>query len=366
MKGNGVTRRSFFKYCGMGGILAGIAGVGGIRNAFAVRDIPSSSDLWMNRDAYLTEVLSWIPNIPHYQKKEVIGTVDYKHLPENKYKEKGRSLVGLVNATGDLKKDIKGVVNSIGGFGKALKKTDRILIKPNFNSPDPPPASTAMDFLAAVIQVLQDEGYTNLTIGESVGAPWGPSERVFKMVGADQVARENKVPLLDFDKVKWMDVPLKGEFLDVMAYPADLQNFDKIIYLPCMKTHFLGGFTMSLKLTVGLTHPVDRGKIHADNHIFVAQRVAELNKVVHPDLIIMDGRKAFVSGGPAHGLAVNPGFVLASGDQVALDIWGVKIIQQWEARNKLNMYPWYLPQIRQAVMWGIGARNENEMVLVRA
>lgn len=363
---DGISRRSFFKYFGLATVAA--AGVAGLKKpALAARDYSSSSDLWENRDAYLSELISWIPDIPLYRRKgaELIGTVYFRHVPVNPYRKDGKSLVSLVYAGRDLKKDIKRAVDAIGGFGKALRKTDKILLKPNFNSPDPPPAGSSLDFLAAVFQVLQDEGYTNLTLGESVGGPWGPTERVLKMVGADQLTREHGVELLDFEKGRWMDVPLDGEFLDVMAYPASLREFDKIIYLPVMKTHFLAGFTMSLKLTQGLIHPADKGKVHADNHIFVAQRVAELNKFIRPDLIIMDGRKSFVSGGPAHGLAVEPGFILASGDQVALDVWGVKILQQWQAVNKLNMYAWRLPQIAQAVKWEIGARSDDEVVLVR-
>ncbi|MBI3989563.1 MAG: DUF362 domain-containing protein [candidate division NC10 bacterium] len=366
MMKDGISRRSFFKYFGLAAAAA--AGIAGPKKeAFAARDYPSSSSLWQDRDAYLKDIIAWIPDIPLYQKKgaEVIGTVNFRHLPVNQYRKDGKSLVSLVYAGPDLKKDIKRAVDAIGGFGKALRRTDRILLKPNFNSPDPPPAGSSLDFLAAVFQVLQDEGYTNLTLGESVGGPWGPSERVLKMIGADQLTREHGVKLLNFEEGKWMDVPLNGEFLDVMAYPASLQEFDKIIYLPVMKTHFLAGFTMGLKLSQGLIHPADKGKVHADNHIFVAQRIAELNKVIHPDLIIMDGRRSFVSGGPAHGLAIEPGFVLASGDQIANDVWGVKILQQWQAVNKLNMYAWQLPQIAQAVRWELGARSDNEVALVR-
>ena len=72
--------------------------------------------------------------------------------------------------------------------------------------------------------------------------------------------------MLDFDQSQYIDVPIGGEYLDLIAYPKDLENFDKIIYLPTMKTHFAAGFSMSLKLTVGFTHLADRTILHGDNN----------------------------------------------------------------------------------------------------
>ena len=177
--------------------------------------------------------------------------------------------------------------------------------------------------------------------------------------------REIQIPLLDFDLSQYIDVPIDGEHLEVIAYPKDLEVFDKIIYLPTMKTHYLAGFSMSLKLTVGLTHLFDRFLLHADNNMFVSQRSAEMNIPVKPDLIIMDGRISFVSGGPAIGLAVHPGVILASGDPIALDVQGVRLLQNYAAVNHLTGDPWALQQIRTAVKHGLGIQGEDLMLLVR-
>ena len=99
-----------------------------------------------------------------------------------------------------------------------------------------------------------------------------------------------QVPLIDFDQSSYMDVPVDGEHSDVIAYPRELEEFDEIIYLPTMKTHFLAGFSMSLKLAVGLTHLFDRFLLHADSNMFVCERATEMSIPIKPDLIIMDGR----------------------------------------------------------------------------
>jgi len=237
---------------------------------------------------------------------------------------------------------------------------------------------TDPEFLRALIIVLKDEGYTNLTVADTCG-PWGPTERVIKKVGYDVVCRETNTPLKTWEGEKWMNIRnANAEFLGklgggdgTVAYPADLRNYDKVIYTPVMKTHFLGGITMSLKLSVGILHRADRGAyLHGFNHIFVAEQSAEINLPFRPDLIIMDGRRSLISGGPSHGEQVKPGMILASGDQVANDVTGIRILQEWYpnmAQNKIGMYAWYQKQILQAVKLGIGyARKEEDIKLVLA
>jgi len=84
------------------------------------------------------------------------------------------------------------------------------------------------------------------------------------------------------------------------------------------------------------------------------QKVAEINLCWQPNLIIMDGRKAFVSGGPAKGQVVEPGLILASGDLVAIDVEAMKVLLAYEARNRLISDPWQSPQIAAALKHGLG------------
>jgi len=302
---------------------------------------------------------------PPLMKKEVWGRVDLHHRGPNPYMREGKALVSFVVAKRDVKSDIQKAVDLLGGFGKSLKPQDRILLKPNFNSDDPPPGSTAFDFLIAVIELLREHGYTRISVGEGSGRSWVPTEKVFQKTGLFLKMAEMKIPLLDFDRSQYLDVLINGEFLDLIAYPKDLESFDKIIYLPTMKTHYTAGFSMSLKLTMGFVHLADRAILHGDNNMFLSQRTAEMNIPIKPDLIIMDGRISFVSGGPAIGLVMHPGVILASGDQVALDVQGVRLLQNYAAVNHLVGDAWALPQIKTAVKHRLGIENDRELLLVR-
>jgi uncharacterized protein (DUF362 family) len=73
----------------------------------------------------------------------------------------------------------------------------------------------------------------------------------------------------------------------------------------------------------------------------------------------MDGRKCFISGGPANGELREPNVILASGDRIAIDVEALKIIQRYEGAS-LNQNPWSYAQIRRAVELGIGVKDERE------
>jgi len=392
MSSTKITRRDFIekvaKYCG-----AGVAALGvlGPMRAHAVADLdtPAHEGVWRMRDSQLMQYGEFVKNAPlpkDYFEKPADSLinggalVNWTHLHPNYYADGKKSLVGLIMATEldkDLNGDIKKAMKLVGGFEKSLKKSDKILIKPNMNTGDPwPQGGTDADFLKALISVLKDEGYTNLTVADTCG-PWGPTDRVMKKLGLDQACKETNTPIKNWEAEKWMNIRnAKAEFLGrigggdgTVSYPADLQNYDKVIYTPVMKTHFLGGITMALKLSVGILHRADRGgSLHNFNHIFVAEQAAEINLPFQPDLIIMDGRRSLISGGPSHGEQVKPGMIVVSGDQVACDVTGIKILQEWYpnmAQNKITTYAWHQKQILQAVKVGVGyAKKEEDIKLV--
>ncbi len=397
MSSKEVTRRTFFqnviKYCGAGVAALGLRGVEHAHaGPFATPDldVPTQTGTWRMRDAQLMQYSDFITNAPipkdYFEKspESLINggaPVDWSHLHPNYYTDdQKRSLVGMIMATNldqDLTGDIKKAMKLVGGFERSLKKTDKILIKPNMNTGDPwPGGGTDHAFLKALITVLKDGGYNNITVADTCG-PWGPTDRVINLLGLDAVCKETGTPIKTWEKEKWMNIRnAKAEYLGKMgggdgtvAYPADLRNYDKVIYTPVMKTHLLGGITQSLKLSVGLLHRADRGKyLHSFNHIFVAQQAAEINLPFRPDLIVMDGRRGFVAGGPSQGEEVKPGVIIVSGDQVANDVTGIRTLQEWYpsmAANKIGMYAWYQKQIAQAVKLDIGyAKKEDDIKLV--
>jgi uncharacterized protein (DUF362 family) len=298
---------------------------------------------------------------------------DWRHRPDNAYKKGDQAQVSIVSTENrGLKEAVKMAVDAIGGIRKALTPGDRVLLKPNFNSDDPYPASTDLGFLKAVVEILREDGITDLTLGERAGWPWMPTADVLEEMEVLEACEDLKLPILNFDSGPWMDVRLddKARWWTKVAYHKSLKDFDKIVFLPCQKHHFLARFTMSLKLAVGLTNPAEMAYLHADRGQGKTDEPMELKMIefglaVGPDLIIMDGRKSFVTAGPDMGEVVEPNVILASGDRIALDAEGVKILQSYPRDNLIQMPVWEIPSIVRAVELGLGVKGEADYEVIR-
>jgi uncharacterized protein (DUF362 family) len=290
-----------------------------------------------------------------------IPLVDPRPRPANPWLRNGQALVAKVKTGGDIRAAVDRAIALLGSMELVIGKGDRVLLKPNFNSQDPYPGSTDLVFLRAVVELLLEAG-AKVTVGESSGGIWRPTRKVFRKVGMFEVAHDLGVELIAFDDKPsdWVRVRVDGDYLSSVSMPRTAYEADKIVYLPCMKTHNLARFSGALKLAVGFMHPGERRALHASH---LEQKIAEISLCWQPNLIIMDGRKAFVSGGPAKGQLVEPEVVLASGDLVAIDVEAIKVLLAYEANNKLVADPWQSPQVVTALKHGLGA-GKNRYIVV--
>jgi uncharacterized protein (DUF362 family) len=278
-------------------------------------------------------------------------------IRENLFRKGGKVLVSKVpNANGqDLKGNILKAVDLLGGFSKVIEKGDEILLKPNLNTGDAPPGSSDPDFVKAVIELLYEHGASKVVLGESSMFSLS-THKVLEDTGMLKKAEEAGAEVESFDEGKWVKVSTGGEYLGTVSLPERALEAKKLVYVCCMKTHRWAKFTLSLKLAVGFMKPSERMLLHARN---LEEKIADLNLVVHPSLIIMDGRKCFISGGPACGELRKPNVVLASEDRIATDVEAIKVIENFEGSN-LKADPWNYTQIRRAVELGIGVKSEQD------
>ena len=120
-----------------------------------------------------------------------------------------------------------------------------------------------------------------------------------------------------FDEGEWVPVETGGRYLKKVALAKAGLEAEKIVYVCCLKTHRYADFTLSLKLAMGFVRRQDRVPMHLWR---LSEKLADLNLAIAPDLIIMDGRRCFISGGPSNGDLRQPNLILASGDRIAIDV----------------------------------------------
>jgi uncharacterized protein (DUF362 family) len=124
---------------------------------------------------------------------------------------------------------------------------------------------------------------------------------------------------------------------------------------------------LSLKNSVGLVaKKVPDGKydymweLHGSP--FQRQMIAEINGHYKLDLVLMDGIKAFVTGGPEKGKVVEPELLLASKDRVAIDAVGVAILKMYGAKGKVGEADVFMQdQLKRAAELGFGAQSPDEI-----
>jgi len=262
-----------------------------------------------------------------------------------------------------------GVNKSIELLGINPIEGKHVIFKPNFNTADPPPASTAMDTFKPLVQKLKEMGAKGITVAERSGP--ANTEEVFKEKGLYKLAEE-----LNFDIVNLATVPEEEYILkkpegshwkDGFLFAKIYDEAECIVETCCLKTHQYGGhFTLTMKNAVGLV-PRDNYQYMKELHSSEYQRemIAEINAVYKPDLIVIDGILTFVDGGPMEGTRKEANVFLAGTDKVALDAVGVAILRILGTTPEVTNGPIFeQAQIKRAVELGIGISSEDEIEFI--
>ncbi|MFC1731866.1 DUF362 domain-containing protein [candidate division KSB1 bacterium] len=276
------------------------------------------------------------------------------------FTKKGKELVSKVKAGSDLKKSINKSVRLIGGFSKFVKKGDTIVVKPNFNTDDEFPGSSDPNFVKAVIDLLYNAGAKKVILAES---SWfrGDTKKYLESTGMMFKARKARADVVVLNDGKWIPMTVVGKHMKRFHVAEVYTKYDKIVFLPCMKTHRHARFTLSLKLPMGLIRADDRVKMHM---MGLQKKIADMNLAVTPGLVIMDARKCFITRGPETGDVREPGLIMASGDRVAIDVEAVKIIQSYEGNDLADTPVWEFDQIKWSIENEIGVSSEKEYDVV--
>jgi uncharacterized protein (DUF362 family) len=278
---------------------------------------------------------------------------------ENRFTREGKALVGKIACRGELRAEVDRAVAAIGGFQRLVEPGDTILVKPNYNTADPPPASSDPAFVRAVIELLYEAGAGKVILGES--SMFSRSARkTLEQTGMMEAARAAGAEVVSFEEGRWVSVHTGGRYLKKVALAEAALEGHKIVYVCCLKTHFQAEISMSLKLAMGFVRPRERVPMHLHN---LREKLADLNLAVAPGLVVMDGRRCFISGGPMTGEVREPGLILASGDRCAIDVEGVKVIQGY-AGHSLPADPWQVVMIRRAAELGLGAASGRDYTVV--
>ncbi|SFR04609.1 DUF362 domain-containing protein [Desulfoscipio geothermicus] len=234
------------------------------------------------------------------------------------------SIVKHTDTYGALKKSIE-LCNGLKDF----KKNDKILIKPNlvswdFDLPFPPyGVVTTSAVMFALVQILYEEGYSRVTIGEaSLGVSGSMAKNIFKVLGYEKLREKFGVKLVDFNEDKFVAVDVGGFKLSIAQKALEA---DKIINVPVLKTHNQCKVSLGIKNLKGCLNRTSKKQCHGRDeeleHMF--PHIAEKLPVA---LTIIDGIFALAKGPGATGKAVRKDLLVASRNILACDMVGAALI----------------------------------------
>lgn len=272
-----------------------------------------------------------------------------------------RSTVAVIR-TRNRKEGVTRALALLDPKGSAGK---RAVIKPNFNTADPAPAGTHTDTLTQIVQELKERDALDVTVAES---SFPPTQEVMAAKGILDLASDLDFGVVNFEEIPdsdWVHFQPPGtHWPEGFDLPRQVVNAEYLVSTCCLKTHGSGGvFTMSMKLSVGLTpKPIRRGMHRSPD---MRRMIAELNQGYKPQLIVMDGVDVFSDGGPSRGTLKQGNVMVAGTDRVAVDAVGLAVLKDVGSNDAIMGTPIFAQeQMARAVEVGLGVRSPDQIALV--
>jgi len=261
---------------------------------------------------------------------------------------------------------IYGVNKSLELLGINPVKGKNVIFKPNFNTADPPPASSSMETVKQLIVKLKEMGAKSITVAERSGP--AKTAETFEKKGLNKLAKELDFKIVNLDEVSKEEYILKqsdnSHWKNGFLFAKIYDDAECIVETCCLKTHMYGGnFTLSLKNAVGMVNKKNMRELHASKH--QRKMIAEINAAYKTNLVIMDGIVSFVDRGPMEGTRKDANVFVAGTDKVAIDAVGVALLRILGTTPEVTNEPIFeQTQIKRAVELGVGITSPNEIEFI--
>jgi uncharacterized protein (DUF362 family) len=224
-----------------------------------------------------------------------------------------------------IKKAVRESLDRIGGIDKFIKKGETVFVKPNLTG-DRDPSTAAVtnpEVTKALIEIIYDRNPKEVLLGDSPS--WGfDSEKVYDITGVRKVAEETGCTLVNLDKDKRIECVIDhGERLKKTQVAKTILDCDKLINVPVMKTHMQCVVSLGLKNMKGILPLRWKAKVHdlepKNGCSGLNIGIADLHKLIRPDLTVVDGTVGMEGRGPFDGDPVKMDLIISGEDAVLVD-----------------------------------------------
>lgn len=269
-------------------------------------------------------------------------------------------------------------IELIGGLS-FIEAGQKVMLKPNFTGPIPPPDTTSPEVLEELIRQCWSAGAGEVIVAERTWASMDTDVVFDLMRYNDGTTIRQKIDDLDatfrpLDDEPWVEVSPEGavDFEEPLLIPQILSEVDHFINVPALKTHGIAVFTMTMKNLFGLVHPDTRnGQVHGhpkngEDPDRQKRMFAQMNLAFNPTLNVMDALVSRTTGGPTPpGDVADTNMVLFGQDRVAMDAVGLAILRVYGTEPHIeDKSIWEQTQLAEAVRVGVGVSGPDDITLV--
>lgn len=207
----------------------------------------------------------------------------------------------------------------LAGCDDIIAPGDTVLLKPNIHAIQPytTGGTTNPYVVAAVANWAYNRGAKEVIVGDSPFYGCSEPERCFTDTGMGEIIEKAGVRWVTFGKHDFRIFHKASIFLpEEMGISEFVFNCNKMINISAMKTHFNCLVTLGMKNLKGCIRAEDKAAFH---RMDLDRAIVALNKLISPDLTIVDGTIGMEGMGPASGTPVNCNLLIAGKDIVAVD-----------------------------------------------
>jgi uncharacterized protein (DUF362 family) len=255
------------------------------------------------------------------------------------------SLVSTTASPGKLKDSISAALTGINFKPSGHVKT--VVIKPNLcyywdsstgNTTDP-------KLVSAIIDYVREKFGEDVSIKVAeADASAMRTKYVFPVLGYDRLAAEKNVQLVNLSADELVETTIKVDGYDLtFKIPQILLKSDLFINVPKLKVMKASTITCAMKNLFGANGIPRKAKYH--KHLYEA--IVGINKILHPQLTIVDGVIALGS------CPIRLDLIMAGTDTFSID---------WVASQVMGFSPSRIPFLKLAIKEKVGSTEGIEIV----
>lgn len=253
------------------------------------------------------------------------------------------------------------LLHKLGGLDKYVKGGQTVVIKPNIvsdhglkNGVYKGGIVTDIRLIKALVEMLLPvAGKVIIAEGSSINR--SETSKMFAHYGYDSIVAMNteRISLVDLNNDEQVEkVVPGGKRMSARKIPLTLEIADVIISVPVMKIHFAAIVSLSVKNLQGAVPPLEKYM----SHFFgLWQNLVNINHLIKPDLIIIDGLTGQEGFGPLSGDPKKMDVLIGGTNPVAVDAVAMRI---------MGIDPMLSPPVHLAYLQGLGPLEADKIRII--